>query len=168
MYYSNRDYPFFSERYEQIIKLYKTPKASKYSMKFTVCFLKSSFLLWYLMNKYDDIDLYKPTIFKNLRFPVLNFKRPDIHEILHTIESNFDEIVNLETTFLINLNKVKEDERDEYIVEHNGRVDTFSYDIDNLIYRLIGLSNDDIVTIENNLQLNNIYLPKKTSQLVSC
>jgi len=164
IYYSNRDYPFFSERYGQIIKLYKKSIDSKYGIKFTTCFLKSSFLLWYLKNKYDDIDLFTPAIFSNLRFPVLDIKNPHTAEIIDSINKGFDIIVKLEATFLIGANKLKKDEIDEYneyIKEHNKRVDEVAHQIDDSIYKLVGLSADEIITIENNLRLNDIYLPEK-------
>ncbi len=161
IYYSNRDYPFFSERYGQIIKLYKTSVDSNYGMKFTTCFLKSSFLLWYLKNKHDDIDLFTPDIFNNLRFPILNIKDPHTIEIIDSINKDFDIIVKLETTFLTGLNKIKKDEFIQYAEEHNKRVDEVSHNIDASIYKLIGLSADEIITIESNLWLNGIYIPKK-------
>lgn len=164
IYYSNRDYPFFSERYGQIIKLYKKSIDSKYGIKFTTCFLKSSFLLWYLKNKYDNIDLFTPDIFNNLRFPVLDIKNPHTVEIIDSINKDFDIIVKLEATCLIGMNKIKKDEIDEineYIEEHNKRVDEVAHQIDDSIYKLVGLSADEIITIENNLRLNDIYLPRK-------
>ncbi len=161
IYYSNRDYPFFSERYGQIIKLYKESVDSKYGIKFTTCFLKSSFLLWYLKNKYDDIDLFAPDVFTNLRFPVLNIKNPHTVEIIDSINKDFDITVKLETTFLIGMKKIKKGELLQYVEEHNTRVDEVAHRIDDSIYKLIGLSADEIITIENNLWLNGIYLPKK-------
>jgi len=161
IYYSNRDYPFFSERYGQVIKLSKTSIHSKYGMKFITCFLKSSFLLWYMKNKYDDIDFFAPGIFNNLRFPVLNMKNPHTVEIMDSINKDFDIIVKLETTFLIGLNKIKEDEMRQYAEEHNRRVDEVAHHIDDSIYKLVGLAAVEIITIENNLRLNGIYLPEK-------
>ena len=161
IYYSHRDYPFYSERYGFIIKLYKESIDSKYGIKFTTCFLKSSFLLWYIKNKYDDIDLFKADIFNKLRFPVLNTKNPHTIEIIDSINKDFDIIVKLETSYLIGMNKIKKDEFSQYTEEHNKRVDEVAHHIDDSIYKLIGLSADEIITIENNLRLNDIYLPEK-------
>ncbi len=161
VFYCNRDYPFFSERYSQIIKLSKTSIGSKYDMKFITCFLKSSFLLWYMQNKYDDIDLFSPDIFRNIRFPVLNMKNPHTVEIMDSINKDFDIIVKLETTFLIGINKIKEDEEAlQYTEKHNSIVNEVAHHIDDSIYKLIGLSDDEISTIENNLRLNGIFVPK--------
>ncbi len=165
VYYSNKDYPFFSERYSQIIKLHKQSIDSAYGIKFTTCFLKSSFLLWYMKNKHDDIDLFAPNIFNNLRFPVLNTKNPRTVEIINSINEDFDIIVKLETAFLIGLKKIKVDELRLYFDEHNERVDEVAHHIDDSIYKLVGLSDDNIITIENNLRLNGTYLPKR--ELVS-
>lgn len=161
IYYSNRDFPFFSPRYSQIIKLYKESIASEYGIKFTTCFFKSSFLLWYVKNKYDDIDFFTPAIFNNLRFPVLNTKNPHTVEIIDSINKDFDIAVKLETTFLIGMKKIRKDELHQYFDEHNKRLDEVAHHIDDSIYKLIGLSADEIITIENNLRLNGIYLPAK-------
>ena len=161
IFYSKRDYPFFSEHYGQIIKLYKTSIDSKYDMKFITCFLKSSFLLWYMKNKYDNVDFFSPDIFNNIRFPVLNMKNPHTVEIMESINKDFDIIFKLETTFLIGLNKLKEDEMHQYAKEHNGKVNEVAHHIDDSIYKLIDLSEDEIITIENNLRLNGIFVPKR-------
>ena len=161
VYYSNKDYPFFSERYGQIIKLYNNSITSKYGMQFTTCFLKSSFLLWYMKSNYADIDFFTPDIFNNLRFPALNTKDPHTVEIIDSINKDFDIIAKLEATFLIGMNKIEKNEINKYFDEHNKIVGEVAHQIDYSIYKLIGLSPDEIITIENNLRLNGIYLPKK-------
>jgi len=161
VYYSNRDYPFFSGRFGGVIKLHKNSIATKYNIKFITCFLKSSFLLWYMHNKYDSIDLFTPDIFNNLRFPILNTSNPRTVQTIDAINEDFDIVIKLETTLLAGQNKIKKDELSQYFDEHNKKVDEVAHHIDTLIYELIDLSTDEIITIENNLRLNAIYLPEK-------
>jgi len=160
VYYSKRDYPFFSERLGKILKIYGASVRTKLRTKFVVSFLKSSFNLWYLKNKYDDTDIYKPDIFTNLRLPRLNTKRPDVIQNLSNVEDNFKKILKIETQFLGNISSVKKNDMEGYIEEHNLKIDQIAYHTDKLIYELLGLSDDDIITIEENLRLNDIYLPK--------
>lgn len=157
VYYSKRDYAFFSERLSQVIKVYGPINPST---KFVSAFLKSSFNLWYLKNKLDDIDIYKPEVFSRLRLPMLNLKHPRIIKILEDFHNNFDTILKLEAQLLTKMTSLKEDDRISYIELHNSKVDEISYNIDRQIYQLLNLSEEQIVTIEENLRLNNIYLPK--------
>jgi hypothetical protein len=160
VYYSNRDYPFFSERLAQIIKIHAPMSPST---KFIAAFLKSSFNLWYLKNKLDDIDIYKPEVFNNLRLPMLNMKRPDVIQILNNVQDDFDKILKIESQFLkslTNITGMKPDELNNYIMQHNSQIDNIAYNIDRQIYQLLDLSKAQITTIEENLRLNSIYLPK--------
>jgi len=161
IYYSKRDYPFFSERLDNILKITADSLPRKLSTKFVVSFLKSSFNFWYLKNKYDEIDLYSPDIFYGLRLPILNSKKPDVVRSLNAIEVNLDNIVKLENDLLTRIRKIKKEDTGKDIEEHNLKVSEFAYDIDKLIYGLLGLTEDDILAIEENLRLNEIYLPKQ-------
>ncbi|OGP13912.1 MAG: hypothetical protein A2052_00540 [Deltaproteobacteria bacterium GWA2_54_12] len=55
----------------------------------------------------------------------------------------------------------KPKEQNDICILHNRKVDTLAYVIDKVIYKLIGLSEHDIDIIEQNLRLNEIYLPPK-------
>lgn len=160
VYYSRNDCPFFSERYPMILKLQKLHDNTSYNMKFITCYLKSSFLLWYLKNNYDDIDLFQARIFNTLLLPKINIKQPDHNTLVKNISNSFDEIINLERQYLIEVHKTKQhDKKVELTVQHNSNVDKIAYDIDKLIYKLIGLSDNDIDVIESNLKVNEIFLP---------
>lgn len=160
VYYSRNDCPFFSERYPMIIKIQKLHDNTSYNMKFITCYLKSSFFLWYLKCNYDDIDFFPARIFNTLLLPKINIKRPDHNNLLTNISNSFDQIISLERQYLIEVHKTKQDEKKlELIAQHNSNVNSIAYDIDKLIYKLIGLSNTDIDAIESNLKLNEIFLP---------
>jgi hypothetical protein len=157
VYYSKRGYPFFSERLAQVIKVYGPINPST---KFIAAFLKSSFNLWYLKNKLDDIDIYEPDVFNKLRLPKLNTKRPDVIQILKDLQNNFDTILKLEAQLLAKITSVRQNDMLAYLNKHNSRIDEIAYNIDRQIYQLLNLSKEQIITIEENLRLNNIYLPK--------
>ncbi len=157
VYYSKRDYPVFSERLTRVIKVYGPINPST---KFIAAFLKSSFNLWYLKNKLDDIDIYEPEIFNKLRLPRLNTKRPNVILILKDLQDNFDTILKLEAQVLAKTTNLKEKDMLTYLTQHNSQIDETAYNIDKQIYQLLNLSEEQIITIEENLRLNNIYLPK--------
>jgi len=160
VFYSNRNYPFFSEYHTQIIKLHKRSIISGYNLKFIACFIKSSFLIWYLINVYDDVDIFSPDIFNNVRLPIINIKNPTTIDLVDTINSCFDKILEHEHNFLVGLRKINSTEIPEYAVEHNKKIDPLAYKIDRSIYDLIGLSAEEISTIEDSLRLNKIYIPE--------
>jgi hypothetical protein len=159
-YYSTRDYPFFSEQLTQVVKIHGPMKPS---VKFVAAFLKSSFNLWYLKNKLDDIDISKPEVFGHLRLPALNLKRPDVTKILEDLHNNFDIILRLESQLLVKINGLKKDDINSCIEQHNLQIDEIAYKIDRQIYQLLNLSEEQIATLEENLRLNNIYLPESVS-----
>jgi hypothetical protein len=163
VYYSRNEYPFYSEKYPYIIKLNNSTTNSKCGLKFTACFLKSSLLMWYLINKIDNTDLFIPEVFRKLRFPAINMRDPTSIAIIQDIENSLDNIQNLEKTFLINLSREKKDSIDAYKIlvdNHNKKVAEISYAIDMHIYKIFGFSDDAINIVEDNLRLNNIFLPK--------
>ncbi len=161
VYYSKKDYPFFSQESAEILKLYESTNNSRYGMKFTVCFLKSTLLIWHLINKFDDINLFQPKIFRNLRFPVLNMRRPESVKTIREIEDSFDRIIGLEKDFLIAVRKCNGKEaKQELLIQHNKKVDKLAYSIDLNLYSLLGYSQDDVMVIEDNVRLNKIYIPE--------
>ncbi len=160
VYYSKKDYPFFFEKNGVILKLHKSTNNSRYGMKFTVCFLKSSLLLWHLINKFDDIDLFQPKIFRELRFPVINMRRSESVKTIREIEDSFDKILKLERGYLIAAHKCKGEEAQlDLVNQHNKKVDELAYSIDLNFYSLLGLSQDSVKVIEDNIRLNKIYIP---------
>ncbi|MFC1913246.1 hypothetical protein ACFLX7_03535 [Chloroflexota bacterium] len=160
IFYSTQDYPYYSEQCQFIIKLHNSPNAKPHTMKFITCFLKSSFLSWYIKNKYDNLNIFEPRIFNKIRTPLINDTRQGHKNIIMEIISLFDEITSLEFQFLILTRKTKAKDLGQLSTQHNSEVDKLAYTIDSHIYKLLGLSDSDIDVIESNLRLNSIFLPQ--------
>lgn len=165
VYYSQRNYPFFGEERKIILKLLPL-KRELYSHKFLTAFLKSSFLLWYVMNKMDEDDLFLHSIYKSILVPKLEKKLPSHVEITKKIESNVENIMELEKEFLIDSQRIRGKKLMEFIEEHNRKVDKVAYAIDNEVFKLVGLSSEEISTVESYLNLKDVYLPKKVGCIV--
>ena len=126
-----------------------------YKNEFIVAFLKSSFNIWYMKNKFNSIDIYNPKIFLKIRIPNLDKKNKPQLRITEEIVETVNQILSKEKKFLT-------DKLDSEIVEiHNKDIDILSYFIDEKIYELLGISKDQIKTIEDFLSINRIYLPQK-------
>ncbi len=158
-FYSKRDYSFFGELNKPILKL-TAKENSKYGLKFMFAYLKSSFLLWYVSNKLDDVNLYSPKVYRNIRIPKMNGVAREITKKVSEIEGLVDKILKLERKFLIEAQKVKANNLTKFVKEHNSKIDAHAYNIDQAIFRMIGLSDEEIDTIEQHLRLSNIYLPE--------
>ena len=158
VFYSRKDYPFYSDLVPYILKI-QSRNEKYFSNIFITCFLKSSFWLWYALNKFSNFDLYNPKYFRCILLPKINLN-PETKEVIKLIETNFRKIIELEKIFLINTNKIKGLKRLGLIIEeHNKTIDELAYDIDKNIYKLCKLSDDDIRIIENYLKNNDVYLP---------
>jgi len=162
VYYSNKDYPFFSEKVPAVVKLPNTKNNAPYGMAFTTCFLKSSFLLWYSKFKYETYDLLMRPVFENLRLPILPIRQEVCHQLLETINTCFSQILNLEKQYLIQHTRIPRKDRVKMTEQHNSAVDVIAFNIDRTIYKLLGISDFDVAAIEDYLKLNDIYIPKTT------
>lgn len=159
MYYSHRNYPFFAEDTKAILKILPT-KSSAYTPKFLAAFLKSSFLFWYLLNKVDDIDLFLPQVYNTIRVPKVTSEVACHAKIAKTVESIVDKIMKLEQRFLVVSQGLSGDKLTKSIEEHNAKVDYLAYAIDRWIFELLGLSPEEIITVETHLRLQDFYLPR--------
>jgi len=157
VFYSDRDYPFYSETELAVIKLQGTFKL--HSRKLITCFLKSSFNLYYLNNNFDSEDIYSQSVFNKIRLPILNYKIPDVREKISAIERKFDQIIGLEKQCLRGIHNIDEEKLPERLKNHNLEVDKIAYEIDLLICDLLNMSPMEVDTIERYLRLNNIYIP---------
>ncbi len=160
VFYSNYNYPFFGKVGIPILKLFAVKK-SLYTLKFMVAYLKSSFLLWYVLNKLDEINLYLPNIYKNIRFPKLNSDIMENIEKVREIEKRVSEILKIEREYLVASQNMKDVQLNKITKEHNFKVDTLAYAIDQVIYQMVGLSKEEIGTVEKRLRLSDIYLPEE-------
>ncbi len=159
VFWSNTEISLASDSEIELLKF--KSKKQNYSNKFITCFLKSSLCLWYCLNKYEDIDLYRPKIFEDLILPKIGSTYDSQHKIVANIESFFDDIIQLEKKFLVASRLNKKDARQLKLIErHNSVVDKKAYSIDRNIFELFHLSQDEVAIIENNLKANDIYLPE--------
>jgi len=157
VFYSERDYPFYNENDLAVKKL--KGDFQPIGMKFVACFLKSSFNLFYCKNKFDNEDIYMDKIFNRIRLPSINIRIPGVREKLLKIERNFDKIIELEKAVLKG-SKDKDDEKfSEELNNHNMEVNRIAYEIDLIIYDILNVSPMEVSTIEENLRLDNIYIP---------
>ena len=158
VFYSKKGYPFYSDLVPYILKIQSRDK-KYFNNIFITCFLKSSFWLWYALNKFSNFDLYEPKLFNCILLPKMNLN-PETKKVIELIEINFKKIIELERIFLINSNKIKDLKKFILIAEeHNKTIDELAYNIDKNIYKLCRLSDNDIKIVENYLRNNNIYLP---------
>ena len=169
IYYSKYDYPFYSNRYPFVLKLYSEGLISIYDIRFVVSFLKSSFYLWYLHNKHGTTDFTDHKIFRDLRLPIIKLKRPDSKKQISLINDTFDEIIKEERKFIAEFNKAyirkNSDAQIEFINNYNARIAKGFYTIDQSIYKLLSLSDNEIDVVEKNLKFNKIYLPSNIDTL---
>jgi hypothetical protein len=166
-YYSPKDLPVFTQK-PPILKLHQSQRNTPYGLSFTICFLKSSFLIWYCKTKFDSMDIYPPKVFKNLRLPVIDTKNANCIELLHKLKLHFEEILKLEKEYLLKYRKFlgNSEKIIDYTNSHNVLVDDQAYNIDLIIYQLLHLTPDEIHTVEDYLILNSIYLPTPRPSII--
>lgn len=160
VYYSPKDLPTSTQK-PPILKLNQSRRTAPYGISFTVCFLKSSFLIWYCKTKFETCNIFLPEVLNNLRFPIIDTKKANCLDLLQNLKLHFDKILKLEKEYLLNYrNLLTDDEKfADYTNTHNALVDGLAYDIDLTIYQLLRLTPEEIRTIEGYLTLNHIYLP---------
>jgi hypothetical protein len=162
VFFSKKNVPFYSEKYPYVIRA-KPTRELNYSAKFATCFLKSSFFIWFCRRTFDDLDIFRPAIFNDIRFPRL-IKKKDI-ELSKFAEEIFDQILLQESIFLKDIYKIKESEQKLKLIEkHNKVVDIKAHEIDKTIYSLLSLTSEEASIIENDLIINEIYLPQSRNQ----
>ena len=156
VFYSPKQIPQFNPEGIPIIQL-KCKKSSNYSAKFLTAFLKSSFLLWFFICKYNDINIFKRQLFHKIRIPKLNFKNPKVQNGIDKIEKNVNSILNKENKFV--QVKINSDDYYNKVDKHNSEVDKYFHKIDNEIFKLLDLDEETKALIKKTLKANNIYVP---------
>lgn len=145
---------------------FSSQDVQKYSNKFLVAFLKSSFWLWYCLNRFESYNVISKDIFNKIVIPRINFKNPQQLKIIKDIDFNVDKILRLETSFLKNIGALKDRTNTEKLLQkveqHNKSIDKFAYEIDKYIYLLVGLVPAEIKTIESSLRSIRVYQPELT------
>lgn len=147
-YYSSKDMPILKIRLEE-----------DYPIKYLCAFLKSSFFLWYIKNKFGEFDFLPSEIFNNISIPTLHLKNTKEIAIIKKIETDVDNIIELEKIFLKTDWKSIKDEN-EYIFKHNEQTKEIFKSIDESIFSLLNLKEEEILVIKENLRANYIYIPE--------
>mgnify|MGYP003299682225 FL=1 len=80
-------------------------------------------------------------------------------ELVDKIETDFDNIIELENKFLKTNWKTIKDKND-HIIKHNEQTKNIFNRIDESIFRLLKLKDDEILVIKENLRANYIYMPE--------
>lgn len=163
IYYSKYDYPFYSNTYRFLLKLYPGQLPSIYGMRFLVSFLKSSFYLWYLLNRYGTTHFMDREVFRALRLPAIKRNRPDSRRQMSSINHTFDHIIKEERRFIADFNRAYSRKSNkvqkEFVDNYNARIANEFYAVDQAIYELLALSDNEIDVVQKNLEFNKIYLP---------
>jgi len=164
VFYSQKKYPIFTNGSSFAIA-FSSKEPGKYSNKFISCFLKSSFWLWYCMNKFGTLDIISPDIFQKAIIPRIHIKDRKNMKKIEFVDDNLDKILELEKGFLSIIPKSKKNGEiyRKKTEAHNKKVDRLAYEIDKFIYSLLSLSNPEIKVIESFLSENRIYLPFRSN-----
>lgn len=147
-YHNNKDFP--------VLKLEIT---NGYSIKFLCAFLKSSFFLWYVKNKFGDFDFFPPKIFNYITIPTLHLNNPTEKNLITKIEENIDNIIELEKTFL-KTGWEEIQKKEDYVIQHNEKTKNLFKEIDELIFSLLKLKDEEVLIIKENLRANYIFIPE--------
>jgi hypothetical protein len=156
-YYSSKKVPFVTELPIRVLT-FGAKKTTSYSNKYLVAFLKSSFMLWYALSKFNSHNLYEPSIFYGLKINNLNTKDKVQTTLVQRIESTVDEVLKLEKAFLVGM--ASGNKPNEFIEQHNLKTDQSAYVIDECIYDLINLTSAEREIIRGFLSTNMIHVPQ--------
>ena len=151
VYYADRRLKLFScNRYPMLEISSKNPRT--FSNKFIAAFLKSSFWIWYCLNKYDGSDIFPYDIFAKILIPRIYPNLPNIIERIKNIETLFGKIIEIEQSFLSEKKSANKN-----IEAHNDNAELFFSKIDSEIYAILGLSEEEVKIVETGLKGSKIY-----------
>ncbi|MDO9069303.1 MAG: putative DNA binding domain-containing protein, partial [Deltaproteobacteria bacterium] len=155
VFYDKCENLFYSNVIDAILVVSSNNKI--YSNKFLTAFLKSSFFIWYLFMKSEDTDIFNSEVFKMIRIPVLTESSKDI---VKNIERDVDLIVKKEKEYLRSSNKtIKKELYNKKTTTHNRSVEILYNNIDNEIYRLLNLTENDCALIKEYLTEKKCFMP---------
>lgn len=162
VFYSNRRYPVVDDLCRVILTFCQEKNTKvQFSLKLIASFLKSSFFIWYFLNKYENVNIHIPSLFNKIRFPSLNTSNTIIKSNIQSIEHYMDDILLLEKQYLQDYSKVKDADIFKFTDSHNLEISVIAYNIDKLFYELLDLSSIEIKCIEDSFRLNNLYIHEK-------
>ena len=156
VFYSESELNYHNNKNIPVLKIEVT---DNYPIKFLGAFLKSSFFLWYVKNKFGDFDFYKSDVFNYIAVPLIHLSNPIERELITKIEDDFDRIIELEKNFLRTDLKTIKDFGD-YVFHHNEKTKSYFKSIDESIFNLLKLKDEEVLIIKENLRANYIYIPE--------
>jgi len=163
IFYSINRYPVFTNNTGLAI-VFSSQDVHQYSNRFLVAFLKSSFWLWYCLNKFESHNIIPKDNFRKILIPRINFKNPQQLGIVKNTDILVNKILKREMSLLkhiiVRKNRTNIDKLFKIVNKHNKAIDKVAYEIDRYIYLLVGLAPSEIKTIESDLRNNRLYLPE--------
>ena len=155
VYYSDKILNCYYKTVEPVLKV---QVKKDYPIKFLCAYLKSSFFLWYISNRYNTFDIVPPSTFNNIRIPQIHLKNSKELALISEIENLVDKIICAEMSFLVKQNSIPEEELAKVIMEHNESVKSCFGSIDELVFSLLQLSDSEKKIVLDNLRANSIYV----------
>ena len=126
--------------------------SKKHSEEIVVAWLKSSFVLWYMLSEHECDNLIDLDVLEHLHIP--DFSEDEINRI----ESTIRQIILLEETFLRDVDKIIDIEViNKLLSDHNYEVTKLGIYIDKVIYEALNLSQLDICYIEKYISSLNKF-----------
>lgn len=134
--------------------------SESYNTKFLCAFLKSSLFLWYCLNRFDDFDIVPPYVFNSIHIPRIHNKNKAELDIIKEIEGYFDKIITAEKSYLKEYPSYAKDDRIKYTISHNKSVLEYYKKIDDALFALLNISEEDQQVIMHYLKANKIFIPE--------
>ncbi|MBU3104409.1 hypothetical protein [Clostridium gasigenes] len=142
-------------------------KNNDIEVEILVAYLRSSLFQWIICKNYVKEDLFHFIItLKDVRIPILDLLKEGTHD---SLKKYIDELVNLEKNFIVEqerlfkkLGKQKETSEYEKKIEavaskHNKKAEVIMNEIDEYLFDLCGLNNEDKIQIFKDLKSLKIY-----------
>lgn len=124
--------------------------------KIMTAYLKSSFLQWFLCKINNYKDIFHFILRMKLYIPFINKLEQQGHEALEEI---IEKILKLEKDFIKKSNLIHDDEElSRYIEEHNDACEKLMFKIDNILFDLLGFSEETRKSIYQDLSNLSIYV----------
>jgi hypothetical protein len=138
---------------------------------FFALYLKSTFLLWYLLSVSEYINLYKPEVFRRIRIPRLNLKDKQTIALLNKVHDLASNLISQERKFLQSITKgnkscYTDEELDELITTHNRSIAAKFAAVDHYIYDILHLKEDEIVMITQRVKYAGLYVDDFDNKLI--
>lgn len=141
-------------------------KGTKISLLVLIAWLKSSLLLFSVLQQYGSSNIFAANVFRGIVTPIFTEEDAEIVELL---ENLVGEILRVEREFLVNyrrldtINDVTSDSvdlsanQDKLIESHNKQINGIALEIDKAFFEFFSLSEDQIDCVYETIQASNIF-----------